>query len=81
MIVRRGAGQTGSAESAGAPGANVVALPAGLRNEGATTDDARYELALPPSVATVRIRAGAGAAVLHALPPTGEELRIDLARR
>ncbi|HEY8469803.1 MAG TPA: hypothetical protein VIL18_09175 [Longimicrobiales bacterium] len=80
LIVRRGAGSTGSAESTDATGVNLVVLPAGLRIEGATTDDARYDVVLPPSVAAVRVRAGAGAATLHALPPAGEELRIDLAR-
>ena len=80
LIVRRGADATGSAESAGAPGVNLVVLPAGLRIEGATTDDARYDVVLPPSIAAVRVRAGAGAPMLRALPPAGEELRIDLAR-
>jgi len=80
LIVRRGAGPTGSAESAGAPGVDLVVLPTGLRIEGTTTDDARYDVALPASVAAVRVRAGAGAALLRALPAAGEELRIDLAR-
>ena len=79
LVLRRGTGPSGSAETSGAPGADLVVLPTGLLIEGATTDDARYDVELPASVAAVRVRAGA-AAVLHALPPTGEELRIDLAR-
>ena len=81
LTVRRGAGAAGSAASAGTPGGDLVVLPAGLRIEGTTTRDARYEVTLPASVAAVRVRVGAGAATVHALPAAGAALVIDLARR
>ncbi|HEX7090624.1 MAG TPA: hypothetical protein VF192_10860, partial [Longimicrobiales bacterium] len=75
LVVHRGPRASGSAEAAGVPGVAFVVLPTGLRIEGPATDDARYDVALPASVAAVRIRAG-DATLLHALPPAGEELRI-----
>lgn len=78
LIVHRGPAGRVSIEAADVPGADVVALPDGVRIEGAGDTDATYTVTLPPSVTTLRVRSPAGESV-YALPPDGA-LRLPLAR-
>jgi hypothetical protein len=79
LLLRRGDSADGRVEVRGDTSVAPLVLPAGLRFEGAGSENTVYEVTLPPAVTAVRLRAGSIPPADHALPPAGETLTIDLA--